>query len=170
MHNEKLEMRNCEAIDEVLKRTSPAWRCTMPKASKPSSMRDEAPRRRGGGFWRQQKQPANNLNNNLLFNTNIHKPSMMLGKVLKCMSLEKRCTVAKASKPLPISRELLLKFLDNLSSPENPHILFFTKTMKTLLLISSFQDNWLVLMAYARKQVYVIYHQHQPSHFMLWNQ
>ena len=27
---------------------------------------------------------------------------MMLGKVLKCKSLEKRCTVAKASKPLPI--------------------------------------------------------------------
>ena len=27
---------------------------------------------------------------------------MMLGKVLKCKSLEKRCTVAKASKHLPI--------------------------------------------------------------------
>ena len=36
-------------------------------------------------------------------NTNSHEPSMVLGKVLKCKSLEKRCTVAKASKPLPIN-------------------------------------------------------------------
>ena len=57
---------------------------------------------------RQHEQPINNLNNNLFFNTNIHKPSMMLGKVLKCKSLEKRCTVAKASKPLPIRRELFI--------------------------------------------------------------
>ena len=27
-------IRNCEAIDEVLKRTSPAGRCATPKASK----------------------------------------------------------------------------------------------------------------------------------------
>ncbi len=57
---------------------------------------------------KQHKQLANNLNNSLLFNTNIHKPSMMLGKVLKCKSLEKRCTVAKASKHLPINHELFL--------------------------------------------------------------
>ena len=40
-------------------------------------------------------------------NTNGHEPSMMLGKVLNCKSLEKLCTVAKASKPLPISRQFL---------------------------------------------------------------
>ena len=33
---------------------------------------------------------------------------MMLGKVLKCKSLEKRCTVAKASKPLPINHEFFI--------------------------------------------------------------
>ena len=46
-------------------------------------------------------------------NTNCHEPSMMLGKVLKCKSLEKRCTVAKASKPLPINHELILKLMVN---------------------------------------------------------
>ena len=78
----------------------------QPAVAKPSALdpiRNEAP---PAGEWKQQKQLANNLNNNLLFNTNIHKPSMMLGKVLKCKSLEKRCTVAKPSKPLPISHEL----------------------------------------------------------------
>ena len=40
--------------------------------------------------------------------------------------------------------------------------IIFTKTIKTLLLILSFQDNWLVFMVFARKQVYVICHQHQP--------
>ncbi len=34
-------MRNCEAIGEVLKRTSPAGRCAMPQASKPSSINHE---------------------------------------------------------------------------------------------------------------------------------
>ena len=43
------------------------------------------------------------------------------------------------------------------------HNKVFTKTIKTLLLIFSFQDNWLVFIVYARKQVYEIYHhQHQP--------
>ena len=41
-------------------------------------------------------------------------------------------------------------------------VFIFKKTIKTLLLIFSFQDNWLAFMVYARKQVYVIYHQHQP--------
>ena len=39
----------------------------------------------------------------------------------------------------------------------------FTKTIKTFLLIFSFQENRLVFMVYARKQVYVIYHQHRPT-------
>ena len=43
-------------------------------------------------------------------NTNCHKPSMMLGKVLKCKSLEKRCTMEKPSKPLPISQGAFYKF------------------------------------------------------------
>ena len=73
-------------------------------------MRNKAPQAEKN---KQHKQLANNLNNSLLFNTNIHKPSMMLGKVLKCKSLEKRCTVAKASKPLPINHELFLKLMDN---------------------------------------------------------
>ena len=66
-------------------------------------MRNEAP---PAGVYRQHKQLANNLNNNLLFNTNIHKPSMMLGKVLKRMSPKGRCAMPKASKHLPINHEL----------------------------------------------------------------
>ena len=88
-------MRNCEAIGEVLKRTSPAGRCAMPQASKPSSIRNgnrrsfeadvarravrdaagiktfvnEAP---PAGAWKQHKQSANSLNNKLLYNTNAH--------------------------------------------------------------------------------------------------
>ena len=54
-----------------------------------------------------------------------------------------------------------MQVLDN-GSPVNSFVFIFTKTIKTLLLIFSFQDNRLVLMVYVRKQVYVIYHQHQP--------
>ena len=42
-----------------------------------------------------------------------YKPTMWLGKVLKCKSLEKRCTMAKASKPLSIDKPLCEKLLNN---------------------------------------------------------
>ena len=37
------------------------------------------------------------------------QPTKWLGKVLKCMSLEKRCTMPKASKPLSIMHYALMK-------------------------------------------------------------
>ena len=55
-----------------------------------------------------------------------------------------------------------LKEFDFFVSPVNSCVFIFTKTIKTLLLIFSFQENRSVLMVYARKQVYVISHQHQP--------
>ena len=56
----------------------------------------------------------------------------------------------------------VLQVTANPGSPVNSFVFIFTKTIKTLLLIFSFQDNRLALMVYAPKQVYVIYHQHQP--------
>ena len=44
------------------------------------------------------------------------------------------------------------------------------KQKKYFYWFQSFQDDHLVLMVTACKQVYVIHPQHQLSHFMLWNQ
>ena len=54
-------MRNCEAIDEVLKRMSPTGRCAMPKESKPSSIRNEEPTKWPGEMPKRvlpERQPA----------------------------------------------------------------------------------------------------------------